>query len=372
MYEQIKVDALKSEISKNINKSNFDLTDLFKYYVDRDNKKFKMVFQQYDQIGIGVEDNAKDEDNMQSDGACFEGWAAVLYTYGLEKEGTIFLDEGIDGFDPDKVKDPEYIYQNPHYGRFLYRALRFSEQYEWFKLEGKLKKAVDNFKKYLDSHIFMNNVPADECHISSKDKPDSENAIEMKFAETANGMEKLINLLELKKIGEVHRQLPVGLFDKNKSSAPHSKKESEQVNSVFPGGKAAIDLWTISGDTFYMLELKNAKNKKVGAITEMFFYSNYIYDLFVKSQTNPHFAVREERKKNDDNKLALKDYRGYGELLDKSKSKTIKNVKGFLLLDNNGVHPLITKDVLKVLNDNNVSGISYGDHVLKYNFDEIK
>ena len=71
-------------------------------------------------------------ENMQINANAFEAWAVALHV-ALNESGMIILD--VDGeFEP-----MEYM-QNGHWGRFLYRALRFSEQYEWFTFDEAYEK----------------------------------------------------------------------------------------------------------------------------------------------------------------------------------------------------------------------------------------
>jgi hypothetical protein len=67
----------------------------------------------------------------------------------------------------------------------------------------------------------------------------------------------------------VHRQLPVGVF----------QGEVAKRASIFTGGRSAIDLWGIATERLVLFELKNARNKKLGALAELFFYSMVMYDL---------------------------------------------------------------------------------------------
>ena len=201
-YNEIKPKNLTKVIRKNIppTKSPVRLPGETMFYISEDGKKLKMVFTCPEQLGIKC--TKKAAYNMQEDKANFEGWSAVLYTHYLQmaKDKTVVLDIKSDIKLPDKI-NASVLSENPHYGRFLYRALRFREQYKWFELEEKLNDAVNIFQKYLEmeKRTFMNNVPDKECGISNKDKPDSENTIERKFAETPNGIKQLGSLLKLKK-----------------------------------------------------------------------------------------------------------------------------------------------------------------------------
>lgn len=309
--------------------SNSVLTSAINYYVSDDDKEVTFGFLDPKQIGIKI-GNVK-ASNMQSVEACFEAWATIIYTHYLKKAGTVVLSA-------DFSVDPDWsIFENPHYGRFLYRALRFFQQYEWFSLDEKLKAEVMKFDEYLRKGKFTNNSPKKEC---SKNPAGLESVVESLFAKTDSTSNRSLK----KKLGlnnKIYRQLPVGLF----------KNEILGKNQIFARKKAAIDLWTIQDDTFYLIELK-AENKMVGAITEIFFYSNYAFDLFIKNDDNdknsPFVLDKKENK------------RGYDQII--AQTKNLKRVNGFLLLDKGSDHPFITDEVIDVLN-NTKSGspnIEYG------------
>ena len=87
--------------------------------------------------------------NMQSDNAAFEGWAICLKAWLPEKIETVELKWDVP-HDIDE-KDNKWC----HYRRFLYRVLRFSEQYDWFIISPDNSLEVDNLKNILD--ILQNN-----------------------------------------------------------------------------------------------------------------------------------------------------------------------------------------------------------------------
>lgn len=80
----------------------------------------------------------------------FEAWCLIIKAKtsnpGLEIE-----------LDVKNITEADYdgkLPENGHLGRFLYRILKFSEQYKlWFKLSPILDNLKDKFKTYLDSHI---------------------------------------------------------------------------------------------------------------------------------------------------------------------------------------------------------------------------
>lgn len=259
--------------------------------------------------------------NMQKSGAAFEGWAAAVYAHYMKCIGCVTLDI------PKDCALPTGPYTAaPHYSRFLYRAMKFSDQYAWFRLSNQLGCAVEEFRKYLSSHKVTNNFPQGEA----ADKGNLESKVEGQFSNDEDGKTVLRNLLGIRnnRCG-IYRQLPVGLFE-GEMTTEHT--------SLFTGRNSAVDLWTVSEDTLYAIELK-ADNKMVGAVTEIFFYANYVYDMYV--QPAYRFFMNPG--------MADFDFRGYQKLLECAPG--LRQVKGILLLDEGSVHPLISEGVLGVLNN---------------------
>ena len=81
--------------------------------------------------------------NMQSDNAAFEGWAICLKAWLPEHVERVSLKWDSPN---DKLMTPN---NKQHYNRFLYRVLRFSQQYSWFSIDDKNKWEVDGFKEEL-------------------------------------------------------------------------------------------------------------------------------------------------------------------------------------------------------------------------------
>lgn len=223
--------------------------------------------------------------------------------------------------------DEEVFRSNRNCNRFLYRVLRFSEQYaSWFLLSERLKKAVELFAAFLKgTPVLTNNTPGREADIPAN--RDSEAAVEMLLAEDDGA--RLHEIFKSSPISlgsnSINRQLPVGLF----------AEEVKDKNAVFPGRKAAIDMWTWNEDTFYILELKKKENKKVGILSEVFFCANYMRDLLL---ADGRFVFNEEGK----------DRRGYESLKKLAKREEIKRIGAVMLTDE--VHPLIGGEVLDELN----------------------
>ena len=268
----------------------------------------------------------KDDSNMQTDKAAFEAWALLIHVHcGFR----VVL---------DWTREPEAdAYQN-HYGRFLYRAMKFAEQYpSWFSLSPALKDRVEDFRMYLRTHRFCNNVSNGE--VGTKKGPESR--IETLFAGecdkvlTAIGERAGLSLED----SVIHRHLSVGLFEGEKAEGPR----------VFPGGNAAIDLWTTSGDSIVIFELK-VKNSMVGILSELMFYANYMADMFINHNTFTPTPVESESSD-----------RGYEQLF----SRHFRQVQAAMLTDQ--LHSLITPEVLETMNQG-ASNIQY--YNLHYALDE--
>ena len=80
--------------------------------------------------------------NMQDTKACFEAWCLIIKAKTSNPGLKIELDvKNITVADYDGK-----LPKNGHWGRFLYRILKFSEQYkQWFELSTTLGKIKDKF-----------------------------------------------------------------------------------------------------------------------------------------------------------------------------------------------------------------------------------
>lgn len=154
----------------------------------------------------------KDKFNMQDDAAAFEAWALIIKAeadYRKKNLKKIVLD--VKG-----VSDSDYNIAKPSngcLGRFLYRILKFKEQYgEWFDLSDILKGYRDNFISYLSGeHEFKNNVPVGEAETNEYKlwNKGLEKYVEWMFG-TDNELKE--NILGLAKDTIIDRQLSVGLY----------------------------------------------------------------------------------------------------------------------------------------------------------------
>lgn len=269
--------------------------------------------------------------NMQADDAAFEGWALALHVH-LNKNIQLELDtngEAVPAWDREK----------PHYNRFLYRLKKFDTLYSWFSIGEKLGKVVEDFGRYLfESGVtFYNNIAGSAAGIRGGRKKPSEAWVEATFEDNSDLLRAYSKNL--------FRQLPVGLF---------AVAGKEKIG-VFTGRKSAIDLWGLnddaSGTQLAIYELK-LQNKQVGIISELMFYANYTYDMFVgKSFEHSQLPERNE------------DFRGYEQLA----NANITGIRAYMLTDK--LHPLITPNVLKEMNRRSIHNALTYD-ALKYEWEE--
>ena len=202
-----------------------------------------------DMVRLTLNANRLQTKNMQEDGNAFEAWALCAHK-GSQKDVIIC----VNGF--LNTSDGIYIGKG-HLCRFLYRIMKFSEQYHWIHLSEYLEKETESFREYLSNGVFYNNIGNGEA--GNKGKYDDENAVEAKLAEDGILRGVIGDIGE----GKVYRQLPVGLFEESVA----------RNNSVFTGVKSAIDLWSVNGNIINVIELKT-NNPMIGIVTEIFFYSN--------------------------------------------------------------------------------------------------
>ncbi len=295
---------------------------------------------------IGKATERKKNLNMQNDAAAFEGWAVIIYSHYVKslKEGNKKIILKVENELKSK-EDVDFSRTQGHYHRFLYRAMRFSEQYqEWFCLDANLKGIIDIFRRYFEKESFVNNYPSAKKSNSIDQFNGSvttESDVERYFVCNDTEKKRL-----LKKSGltteNLFRQLPVGLF----------KGKKEAKNSLFTGGKSAIDLWAIDEEQIAIFEIKT-RNKMVGIISELFFYSNYVNDVFVKDNRITFY-----KGYNLDTDI---DIRGYNLLNQNNKNRLIA---AYFLTD--ALHPLINKQVIDLLNESKEKKIKYGS--ISYNF----
>ena len=291
--------------------------------------------------------------NMQDNAVCFEGWAFALHVHYENKKYGIKLafQENLNEQIEKKCKDPKtgkysFCGENKgHINRFLYRALRFSEQYEWFSLSKDISKYVESFKEYIynDRLSFVNNLPSDNNEKNDKNTEAykiTENFIESIFE---NNQFKATSWSEsVSDDGSFYRQLPVGLFE----------GKDDKKKRVFTGGKSAIDLWSCKDDTLNIFELKY-DNKMIGIITEIFFYCNFVKDMYCKAMKT--FKCN----------MDVKSGRGFKKL----RSGRFTKINGYMLCDKDNLHPLIDKELIDEMNK--ITKRNDNDNKCTINYDKI-
>lgn len=183
--------------------------------------------------------------NMQDDSAAFEGWALVLKRWG----------------NVDKVVlswDRHNLVKDGHYQRFLFRVNNFLMNFgSWFSIAPDSQTYLEDLR-IKDSGTYFLNSPAKNRKESESQRTESK--YEMKFTSDKEWVKELKNASNAKFLD---RQLPVGVFE----------GEIKKDNSIFTGGKSAIDIWGINHyEELLLFELKAANNNKVGIISELYFY----------------------------------------------------------------------------------------------------
>lgn len=249
--------------------------------------------------------------NMQTDNAAFEGWAICLKAWLPDIIETVELKWDI----PHGIKNNDNKWC--HYRRFLYRVLRFSEQYSWFSVSNNNIDEVEGFKREL--HNLQNNnfsripEPRGDFDILS------ETSVEYLLSSNLSD-----NMIKEYDLDFIDRQFPVGI-----------KKDKKKF---FTSGLSAIDLWGARRETLTIIELKyipegaKSKNIKVGIISELFMYSCIMRDIITGFIVRPDYTPN----KNEDT------------FYDNIKNYT--QIKANMLA--NEYHPLIdNKEVINILND---------------------
>jgi len=198
--------------------------------------------------------------NMQSDNAAFEGWAICLKAWLSEKIEKVKLQWDEPTFTEKDLYKAEWC----HYNRFLFRCYKFMQAYDWFSIDSKNLKAIEDFQRR------YNNLLINSSNKEGDKKSNDENAVEYEFVDPQRPdvKNKLTNWYM---VDHLHHQLHVGV-----------KANGKQL---FTGRQSAIDIWGYDKDSLTIVELKyisnekSAKNIKVGIISELFLYASIMEDL---------------------------------------------------------------------------------------------
>jgi hypothetical protein len=241
--------------------------------------------------------------NMQTDEAAFEGWSICL-KHHLSK----FIDSVVLKWEqPNQVLDNQQL----HYNRFLYRVTHFKQMFDWFDVADINNKDLSEFDKQLTDLVI--NTPLNEST-----EPSEQSSKEKQIEFKAHNLNALKEKFQLQYI---NHQLPVGVQKNGKS--------------FFTGHASAIDIWGIDQiDNLNIFELKYT-NKKVGIISELLFYSEVMYDVFISNKIKKPSSIKKIR---------------HAEHLYGNETLHIKSIKSFFLFDK--LHPLVI-GTTALLNTNN-------------------
>jgi len=190
--------------------------------------------------------------SLQSDAACFEGWALALKRWLSIK--AVEIEWEYEGND-----------DNEKYQQFLFRVYKFKKLCDWFHIRELNEKNHLLNLRVTDGGDFLitsekGNRDTRECtKCATLDEAlQDENKLECFIRDNA------APFLTLFGIRQLYRQLPVGLFHVKVSQFTH----------VLPGSKSAIDLWGVNeAGEFILFELKKAKQPTMGIIPELLYYS---------------------------------------------------------------------------------------------------
>lgn len=192
--------------------------------------------------------------NMQCDGAAFEGWAICIKAAVPEIRNVVM------SWDKPRYSKETGIEgrQRKHYNRFLMRVASFRDNYSWFSIDSGHDEDVNSVRNLFENRCLLMNYPKSKAKsIVDKDKK----------REAFLEREKVKVLRE--HVPLTDHQLPVGLF----------VNEVKASNTFTPRGASQIDIWQVENTTLKVFELKATKNEKVGIISELMFYANTMYYL---------------------------------------------------------------------------------------------
>ena len=244
--------------------------------------------------------------NMQVDGGCFEGWSLVLKRWGNFDKVILNWDE---------VGDIE----NGHFQRFLFRVQNFTRDFNpWFSVSSNCQKQLIH-SKINEVEEFIINEPGKRTNKVSNN-PEAQLEDYFVNKDSKKSLKKGTNA------DFIERQLPVGVF----------KNSISKKNSIFTGGKSAIDIWGISlKNELLIFELKAEGNNKIGIISELYCYVSIMHN------------VRKKRFK-------------YLNVDSNSNLKSIINsssIIGYFLVPK--LHPLIDDKLIEILNQGTDKEINF-------------
>ena len=241
--------------------------------------------------------------NMQDDEASFDSWAIALKYHLREYIETITID-----WERDFSNGEDGIL---HYNRFVYRLAKFVQTYSW----AHSAKPIP----VIPTTLYCN-IGREKAASIDKHSPESEGWLECKYVMDHSMEYDVIN-----------HQFPVGIFHEKVSRTTH----------YTTGGKSAIDIWAIKNYCLSIFELKEPKNKPLGIISELMFYTNILDDIL------SHRIMYEESKNVE---YAVKhDIRGFKKFHEAYEKGTINKIESIFLANN--LHPLLSNGLIDFIND---------------------
>ena len=272
--------------------------------------------------------------NMQEDNAAFEAWALLGKSKGYAK---------VELFEKDNEVQPTKV-QTLHYNRFLYRALCFEEGFNWFSLSPQLKQKTLGLKEKISNSDLFVGTP------TSPSKTDSD-MLEAKIERLLirDNMRGFMNESLLKAdVDKYFNQLPASLFF----------DDAKAGHEIFSRGGARIDIWGLDGNTIHIIELKVKNNTSLGVLSEIFFYSCFIREMYCQrhlERKDPPNLRKYEK---------FKEERGYYKLINAS----VDSVSAHILTENK--HPHLDA-ALRELQKCNLDKIRF-ENVVCYSFSNIQ
>ena len=199
--------------------------------------------------------------NMQNDDASFEGWAFALLEHGAQK-----VEIRWDRPNVGEVRSPKEL----AYQRFLYRLGKFADAMgPRVILDHRRRAAESRFAgaQAAEAPVVQLMLNAAGTAAVSLPKTDGERALEAELVDKSKP--RRAALMQKHGLTALGQQFPVGVFAGRVAKA----------TKVLSGGSSAIDLVGLGQDgVFWVIELKKKDNRKVGALSELFFYSMVIRD----------------------------------------------------------------------------------------------
>lgn len=236
--------------------------------------------------------------NMQENENSIDGWGLVLNRW-LNKK--IVLHWSV----------PKNI-ANLHYQRFLFRIKCFIK---FFSPNISLsEEAILNLNdlRLSDNEIFhTNESTGTKRNLITKSILTTEHDYELFFYNNNNIFQTILNTTT--STHKFFRQFPIGLFKHKKATK----------NAVFTHKKSAIDLISCDTESLNIYELKKPKNKSIGIISELFFYTIFMMNIV-------------------DGKFVLPKGSSFN-------FSDIKRISSFMLVEQNDLHPLIDIELINII-----------------------